>query len=110
MESRQILVCCAYLLSKFPPAGGMKVQFLCSPLIMEVVRLVEDAVLKTVGRNGLGGSIPFASANEHVVRQLRIRRRSAKPLSSGSSPAMFSLGVRQRWRVGPDCKSGASAE
>ena len=53
-----------------------------------------------------GGSIHSGSAFEHVAKQ--VRQKSAKLLIAGSSPAMFSMGVRQRWRVEPDCKSGAS--
>ena len=57
---------------------------------MEVVRLVEEAVLKTVGCNSFGGSIPSASANEHVAKL--VRQRSTNPLIAGSIPAMFSDG------------------
>ncbi len=34
---------------------------------MEVVRMDEETVLKTVGCNSFGGSIPFASANGLLV-------------------------------------------
>ncbi len=42
--------------------NGIRVQFSSHPQIMEVVRSVEDIVLKTTGRNSFKGSSPFASA------------------------------------------------
>ena len=50
---------------------------------MEVVRLVEDAVLKTVGLHSFGGSSPSASADEHVVRQLADKAEVCKTSKCG---------------------------
>ena len=55
-----MLVCCACLLNKLSEKTQRFNSFTLR--LMEVVRLVEGAVLKTVGCKSFGGSIPSASA------------------------------------------------
>lgn len=58
MESRQILVCCARLLSEFSEIWDEGSIPLLSAK-MEVVRLVEETVLKTAGCKSLGDGPPL---------------------------------------------------
>ena len=54
-----------WLRGRFAKPLGARVRKGSNPLtsVLEVVRLVEGAVLKTVGPKGFGGSIPSASVS-----------------------------------------------
>lgn len=89
-----MLVGCARLLSEFSEMGRRFNSFALRGIGGGPVG--RGSCLENSGAYGFGGSSPSASAKK-------------QPSGEGWL-VFFKKGVRQRWRVEPDCKSGASAE
>lgn len=72
---------------------------------MEGARLVEEPVLKTVGRNSLGGSIPSPSATQTLSAtdgNRKLDHRLAHPVSYNCGGFRNSLNVMQTFFGGFD--------